>query len=134
MDYRVRNIPLIKLIIALSVALITLLATSAWSKDLQWLEGVSPSGDRVKVMIASRPRYEYPRMLRSRGIEGYVAVSFDVNEEGLMVDFRITESRPRRVFEKVAIKYFKGMKFQPPSLNGKPVYVSDIKARLPFRT
>ena len=83
--------------------------------------------------IKSRPALKYPRRAQRLGVEGFVVLAFDVNEQGELVDLRVTESKPRLVFDKAATQYIKKFKFEPPSLDGSAVYASDITMRMPFR-
>lgn len=103
------------------------------AQDGLYVEGTAPSGEAVQVTISSRPAFKYPRRAQRMGIEGFVVLSFDVNEEGELVDLRVTDSKPRLVFDKAATQYIKKFKFQPPVLGGSAVYASDITMRMPFR-
>ena len=76
---------------------------------------------------------QYPRRAVRYGIEGHVEVAFDINEDGEVVDLRVVEAKPQLVFDKAATQYIKKIKFLPPRLDGKGVYVSDISMRMPFR-
>lgn len=107
-------------------------ASPAAAQD-EFVEGKAPSGETVKVIIKSRPTFKYPRRAQRLGIEGFVVLVFDVNEQGELIDLRVTESKPRLVFDKAATQYIKKFKFQPPSLDGSVVYASDISMRMPFR-
>ena len=98
-----------------------------------YVEGKSPSGEVVKVLIKSRPAFKYPRRAQRLGVEGFVVLAFDVNEQGELIDLRVTEAKPRLVFDKAATQYIKKFKFEPPSLGGSAVYASDITMRMPFR-
>ena len=108
-------------------------ASPAAAQDGPYVEGKAPSGETVKVFIKSRPTFKYPRRAQRLGVEGFVVLAFDVNEQGELIDLRVTESKPRLVFDKAATQYIKKFKFQPPSLDGSVVYASDISMRMPFR-
>ena len=108
-------------------------ASPAAAQDGLYVEGKAPSGETVQVMIKSRPTFKYPRRAQRLGVEGFVVLAFDVNEQGELIDLRVTESKPRLVFDKAATQYIKKFKFQPPSLDGSDVYASDISMRMPFR-
>ena len=108
-------------------------ASPSAAQDGQYFEGKAPSGETVKVIIKSRPTFKYPRRAQRLGVEGFVVLVFDVNEQGELIDLRVTESKPRLVFDKAATQYIKKFKFQPPSLDGSVVYASDISMRMPFR-
>ena len=95
--------------------------------------GKTPSGELVKVPVNARPAPKYPRRAQRMGVQGFVIFAFDVNEQGEMVDLRVTESKPSLVFDKAATQAIKKLRFQPPKLDGEAVYVSDITMRMPFR-
>jgi len=105
----------------------------AVAQDGLYIEGDAPSGETVKVYISSRPVLKYPRRAQRMEIEGYVVLSFDINEDGDLVDLRVDESKPRLIFDKAATQYMQKWKFEPPTINGDAVYVSDLSIRIPFR-
>lgn len=76
--------------------------------------------DLIAVLRRSPP---YPRLLKRRGIEGYVLVEFTVTEQGLVQDPVIIESRPHEDFGQSVIKTVRYWKFKPYRLDGKPVAV-----------
>jgi TonB family protein len=108
-------------------------ASPAAAQDGLYVEGNAPSGEVVKVFIKSKPKFKYPRRAQRMEIEGYVVLSFDVNEDGELVDLRVDESKPRLIFDKAATQYIQRWKFEPPTINGAAVYASDISMRIPFR-
>ena len=114
-------------------ALLLVLPGTAAAQGGPYVEGKAPSGEVVQVIISSRPEFKYPRRAQRMGIQGFVVLAFDVNEEGELVDLRVTDSKPRLVFDKAATQYIKKFKFQPPTLDGSAVYASDITMRMPFR-
>ena len=116
----------------LLIAVVSFTGTAAAQSGL-YVEGKSPSGELVKVLIKSRPAFKYPRRAQRLGVEGFVVLAFDVNEQGELIDLRVTESKPRLVFDKAATQYIKKFKFETPSLDGSAVYASDITMRMPFR-
>lgn len=76
--------------------------------------------DLIAVLRRSPP---YPRLLKRRGIEGYVLVEFTVTEQGLVQDPVIIESRPHEAFGQSVRKTVRYWKFQPYRPDGKPVAV-----------
>lgn len=115
------------------LALLTSFSGVATAQSGYFVEGKSPSGELVKVPVNNRPAPKYPRRAQRMGVQGFVVFAFDVNEQGEMVDLRVTESKPSLVFDKAATQAIKKLRFQPPTLDGKAVYVSDISMRMPFR-
>jgi protein TonB len=76
--------------------------------------------DLIAVLRRSPP---YPRLLKRRGIEGYVLVEFTVTEQGLVQDPVIIESRPHEDFGKSVIRTVRYWKFKPYRIDDKPVAV-----------
>lgn len=76
--------------------------------------------DLISVLRRSPP---YPRLLKRRGIEGYVLVEFTVTENGLVRDPVIIESNPHEDFGKSVKKTVRHWKFRPYRRDGKPVAV-----------
>ena len=127
------RIPFFSVVSALLLITVVGFTGTAAAQGGLYVEGKSPSGETVKVAIKSRPVFKYPRRAQRLGVEGFVVLAFDVNEQGELIDLRVTESKPRLVFDKAATQYIKKFKFEPPSLDGSAVYASDITMRMPFR-
>jgi len=127
------RIPFFSVVSALFLIAVVGFTGTAAAQGGLYVEGKSPSGETVKVVIKSRPAFKYPRRAQRLGVEGFVVLAFDVNEQGELIDLRVTESKPRLVFDKAATQYIKKFKFEPPSLDGSAVYASDITMRMPFR-
>ena len=127
------RIPFFSVVSALFLIAVVGFTGTAAAQGGLYVEGKSPSGETVKVTIKSRPAFKYPRRAQRLGVEGFVVLAFDVNEQGELIDLRVTESKPRLVFDKAATQYIKKFKFEPPSLDGSAVYASDITMRMPFR-
>ena len=96
----------------------------AQEEEGKWIAGTTSSGEKVQVPIASAKPLKYPRRAERLGAEGYVSVAFDVDEAGEVVDLRIIDSKPKILFDKAALTYFKKMRFDPATLEGVPVYAS----------
>jgi len=127
------RIPFFSVVSALFLIAVVGFTGTAAAQGGLYVEGKSPSGETVKVTIKSRPAFKYPRRAQRLGVEGFVVLAFDVNEQGELIDLRVTESKPRLVFDKAATQYIKKFKFEPASLDGSAVYASDITMRMPFR-
>jgi protein TonB len=74
------------------------------------------------IAVLRRPP-SYPRLLKRRGIEGYVLVEFTVTEQGLVQDPVIIESHPHEDFGKSVIRTVRYWKFKPYRLDDKPIAV-----------
>lgn len=97
------------------------------------VKGTSPAGNEVDIEITKTPALKYPRRAERLGVEGYVIVSFDLSEEGELIDLRVLESEPRLMFDKSALKFVKGMKFAVPEEDGTEVSARDVSFRVQFK-
>lgn len=61
----------------------------------------------------------YPRKAALQGIEGWVKLDFTITTEGTVSDVKIVESKPRRMFDRAAIKSILKWKFKPRVVSGK---------------
>jgi protein TonB len=64
-----------------------------------------------------KPRY--PRRAARSGKEGWVKVAFTITERGTVTDAKVVESRPRRIFDRSAIKAIRKWRFRPMVVDGK---------------
>lgn len=64
---------------------------------------------------------QYPRQAARDGVTGYVKIEFTVNADGTVRDARVIESKPRGVFDAVAITAALKWKFKPKVVDGQPV-------------
>src|SRR5262249_35021209 len=67
-----------------------------------------PPPTRVKYVA---PRY--PQDAATKGIEGWVDVSFGVSGSGDVVDARVDDAQPRRQFDRAALTAVRQWKYQP---------------------
>ncbi len=78
--------------------------------------------DRPLISLARMPPI-YPPVAKRRGIEGWVTVRFIVNTQGAVEDITIIESDPPDMFEQSVRKCVAGWRFQPGTVEGRPVQV-----------
>jgi protein TonB len=64
---------------------------------------------------------QYPRRAAMDGIEGWVKLEFTIAETGAVTDAKVIEAKPRRVFNRAAIRAILKWRFKPKVVNGKPV-------------
>ena len=74
----------------------------------------------------------YPRRAVNRGIEGYATVKFTVGANGEIKNPRISESKPKRTFDRAAILALKKFVFQPCRIDNQAVDVDDVNFRFNF--
>jgi protein TonB len=64
---------------------------------------------------------QYPMRAAMDGIEGWVKLEFTITESGDVTDVKVTEAKPRRVFNREAIRAIRKWRFKPKVVNGKSV-------------
>lgn len=82
----------------------------------------------------------YPRRAQEKGIEGYVVVSFTVNEKGNVENVSIIEGkcgknndfRDCSIFNSSAVRAAEKFKYDPKSENGSPIKTYDVRHKLSF--
>lgn len=76
---------------------------------------------------------QYPRTALQRGIEGYVDLRFDVNEQGQTENISVLAAEPEGIFERAAVKAVSKWRYQPKTIDGVPQYFSGVKNRVRFQ-
>lgn len=74
----------------------------------------------------------YPARAQSRGLEGYVDMSFTVTATGSVID-PIVMFSTSGLFERAATRAVLKFKYKPRVVDGVPVDVSGVKTRITFR-
>lgn len=85
---------------------------------------------KLKPIITVAP--DYPRRALRRGIEGYVELSYTVNEFGGVENIKVIASEPKGIFEDAAIKAMKKFKYKPLVLDGIPIKQEGNTNRMTF--
>ncbi len=80
----------------------------------------------VKVELLEKGNPVFPRRARSYGISGEVVIRFNIDTEGNAASPVIVESKPRRMFDRSAMRYMQTLKFSPYMDGGSPVVVKDV--------
>ena len=75
----------------------------------------------------------YPHKAAKDGVEGFVTVSFAVNQNGETADAQVLEANPPGVFESAALAAISRYKYKPRIVDGQPVAVLGVTARLDFK-
>ncbi len=81
-------------------------------------EDRTAEGDVVPLV---RIQPQYPRDAAMNQIEGWVTISFTIDETGSVRSPRVIDSRPPRVFDREAIRAILRWKFKPRVVDGVPV-------------
>lgn len=91
--------------------------------------GMMQDGEATPV-VRIDPRY--PIKAARDGKEGYVVLSFTINEIGGVDDVKVIEAKPKRLFDKEARRALKRWKYKPKMVEGKPQKVPNQTVRLDF--
>lgn len=75
---------------------------------------------------------KYPLAAASKGIEGWVVLSFNINEIGETTNISIVDAEPKRIFDNAAKRALQKWKYQAKVINGKAVSQQDLTVRLDF--
>ncbi len=76
---------------------------------------------------------KYPVQAARDGKEGYVILSFTINEVGGVEDIEVIEADPRRVFDREARRALSKWKYKPQIIDGKPQKQFNMRVQLDFR-
>ena len=86
----------------------------------------------VEVELVERGTPIFPRRARSYGVSGSVMVRFSVDIEGNAIGAVIVESKPRRMFDRSAMRYMETLKFAPYLVDGKATQVNDVQMTVAY--
>ena len=117
-------------LIVLIVGVTGLFSSSAFAQ--QWVLGTSPAGEQLKVFIKKTPPLEYPRRAMRMGVEGFVQLGFDIDDQGRALNIVVEEAQPKRMFDKAATKLIKGIRFESPEEQGQAVSVTAVSMKIAF--
>ncbi len=87
-------------------------------------------GDAIP-MVVIQPTY--PRKALMEGIEGFVRLKFTIMPDGSPKDVVIVEAKPRRIFEREALRAVYKWKFKPRVVDGKPVEQPNMYYTMQFK-
>ncbi|WP_022941785.1 energy transducer TonB [Psychromonas hadalis] len=111
---------------------------SAMAISMPGIESMQlPIAAAVSGEMMAMPLYRieprYPRKALRLGKQGYVVLSFDINEAGRVVNIQVLQAKPKRLFEREAKRALKKWKYKPMLMNGKAVSQLGQKIRLDFK-
>ncbi|VUD68179.1 hypothetical protein TDB9533_04026 [Thalassocella blandensis] len=76
---------------------------------------------------------KYPPAALRRGLEGYVDVTFDVNEAGITQNMRVVGAMPEGVFDKSALEAVSRWRYKPKMVDGRAEYFTGLTKRIRFQ-
>lgn len=90
------------------------------------------ASDSRPLQLLSGTGAVYPPDARAEGVEGYVVVSYDVDDQGRVDNTRVVEADPPDVFDESALQAVSRWRFRPPERDGEPQPVTGLRSRLDF--
>jgi len=75
---------------------------------------------------------EYPRRAVERRIEGFAKVQFTIDTNGEIKDPVIIESKPRRIFDRAAIRALSGFQYEPCMVDNVAVEITNLSVKFSF--
>jgi protein TonB len=106
------------------ILLSTLLITSC-SKE------VKLNNAQTKPLDRASPKY--PIQASRDRIEGFVKLSFDINENGETANIKVIDASPEKTFDKQATLAVSKWKYEPLITDGNPVVQKMISVQLDFK-
>jgi protein TonB len=91
--------------------------------------GMGRDGDAAPIV---RIEPKYPMQAQRNGTEGWVKLSFSINEVGGVEDIEIIDAEPKRVFDREARNALKRWKYKPKIVDGKPIKQTGLSIQLDF--
>lgn len=88
-----------------------------------------PEGDATPIV---RVEPKYPVKAARDGVEGWVSLSFSVDELGRVANVKVIEAQPKRYFEREAVKALKKWRYKPRIENGKAIVQHNQTVMLEF--
>lgn len=110
---------------------------SAMAISMPGIESMQLPVAQVSGETMAMPLYRveprYPRKALRLGKQGYVVLSFDINDAGRVTNIKVIEAKPQRMFEREAKRALKKWKYKPMLVDGKAVSQFGQKIRLDFK-
>lgn len=91
--------------------------------------GIMRDGDATPIV---RIDPKYPPEASRDGIEGWVLLSFTINEVGGVEDIKVIDSQPRRIFDREARRALKRWKYRAKVEDGVPQRQPGLEVKLEF--
>ena len=91
--------------------------------------GFGRDGDASPIV---RIEPKYPIQAQRDGREGWVKLSFTINEVGGVEDVEVIDAEPKRIFNKAARRALKKWKYKPKVVDGKPQRRPGLTVQLDF--
>ena len=79
-----------------------------------------------------RTNPKYPMKALTNGIEGWVKMTFDINEIGQVINIEVIDAQPKRIFDRAAKSALKKWKYKAKMLDGKAIVQRGFVVQLDF--
>lgn len=76
---------------------------------------------------------KFPTKAARDGIEGWVQLTFEINELGGVENVKVINAQPKRIFDREAKKALKKWKYKPKVVDGKPMRQTGLSVQLDFK-
>ncbi|PSV49837.1 energy transducer TonB [Photobacterium indicum] len=93
----------------------------------------SDFGANQQAMLLYRVEPRYPARAMKQKAEGYVVLSFTIDPQGRPTTIDVIDAKPRRLFEKEAVRALRKWKYQPKVVDGKSIAQVGQTVRLEFK-
>jgi len=74
----------------------------------------------------------YPYVAIKRGVEGYVDIKFTVNKDGTVSNPKVIDAKPKKYFERAALRAVMKFKYRPRKVDGVAIEVKGVTNRFTF--
>lgn len=109
----------------LTLALLSTLLITSCSEEVKY--------NKAQTQVLERANPKYPIQAARDRVEGYVKLSFDINENGETANIQIIDEIPEKIFSKQAILAVSKWKYEPQVIKGKPIVQKMIAVQLDFK-
>ena len=90
-------------------------------------------GSNQQAMPLYRVEPRYPARALKQGAEGYVVLQFTIDTQGRSSDISVVEAKPRRLFERDAMRALRKWKYQAKVIDGQAVEQPGQTVKLEFK-
>ncbi len=91
-------------------------------------DGVNANAEPIE-----RVKPEFPQEAALKGIEGWVLLRFDINEEGRVENISVVDASPRGMFDKKAKEAIRKWKYAPRMVQGQVAKVVGREVQIDFK-